>query len=34
MTIGASERSVRRWFGALVITVACIYGATELAAFW
>lgn len=34
MTIGASERSVRRWFGALVIVVACIYGGTELAAFW
>lgn len=34
MTIGAADRSVRRWFGALVITVACIYGGTELAAFW
>jgi uncharacterized membrane protein YfcA len=32
ITIGASERSVRRWFGVLVVVVACIYGLTELAA--
>lgn len=32
LTIGASEESVRRWFGILVIVVACIYGGTELAA--
>ena len=32
ITIGASERSVRRWFGVLVIVVAFIYGGTELAA--
>lgn len=34
LTIGASERSVRRLFGALVVVVALVYGATELAAFW
>jgi uncharacterized membrane protein YfcA len=32
LTIGASERSVRRWFGVLVVVVACIYGGTELVA--
>lgn len=32
LTIGASEQSVRRWFGILVIVVAFIYGGTELAA--
>lgn len=32
LTIGASEEAVRRWFGLLVIVVACIYGGTELAA--
>jgi uncharacterized membrane protein YfcA len=31
LTIGASEQSVRRWFGILVIVVAVIYGGTELA---
>jgi uncharacterized membrane protein YfcA len=32
LTIGASEQTVRRWFGVLVIVVACIYGGTELVA--
>ena len=32
LTIGASEQTVRRWFGVLVIVVACIYGGTELIA--
>lgn len=32
MTIGASERTIRRSFGLLVVVLAVVYGATELAA--
>lgn len=32
LTIGASERTVRRLFGALVVVLAVLYGGTELAA--
>jgi uncharacterized membrane protein YfcA len=32
MTIGASERTMRRLFGSLVVVLAVVYGATELAA--
>ncbi|MFN7149549.1 MAG: sulfite exporter TauE/SafE family protein [Microthrixaceae bacterium] len=32
MTIGASERTIRRLFGALVVVLAVVYGGTELAA--
>jgi uncharacterized membrane protein YfcA len=32
LTLGGAERTVRRWFGVLVIVVACIYGGTELVA--
>ncbi len=32
MTIGASERTMRRLFGSLVVVLAVVYGGTELAA--
>lgn len=32
MTIGAAEHRVRQWFGILVVLVAALYGATEVAA--
>jgi uncharacterized membrane protein YfcA len=32
MTIGASERTIRRLFGALVVVLAVVYGGTELTA--
>jgi uncharacterized membrane protein YfcA len=32
MTIGASERTIRRLFGALVVVLALVYGGTELVA--
>ena len=32
MTIGASERTIRRLFGALVVVLAIVYGGTELTA--
>lgn len=32
LTIGSSERAVRSWFGAMIVVLALIYGASELVA--